>query len=89
MMTDRQILIFPLQKYMKPRGHADLVVLPELHLGPYFCQNEDYNNFNLAQAIPGPTTEILSAVARKLKSLSSQPFLKKERRGSITIPPWF
>jgi N-carbamoylputrescine amidase len=47
-------------------ANADLVVLPELHLGPYFCQNEDYNNFNLAQTIPGPTTEILSTVAKKL-----------------------
>lgn len=47
-------------------NNADLVVLPELHLGPYFCQNEDYNNFGLAQAIPGPTTERLSAVAKEL-----------------------
>ena len=56
--------------------NADLVVLPELHLGPYFCQNQDYNNFELAQAIPGPATEILSAAAKKLKIV-------------ITIPPWF
>lgn len=47
-------------------NNADLVVLPELHLGPYFCQNEDYNNFGLAQTIPGPTTERLSAVAKEL-----------------------
>ena len=46
--------------------NADLIVLPELHLGPYFCQNEDYNNFGLAQTIPGPTTERLSAVAKEL-----------------------
>lgn len=45
---------------------ADLVVLPELHLGPYFCQNQDYQHFALAQPIPGPTTEILSAVAKQL-----------------------
>lgn len=45
---------------------ADLVVLPELHLGPYFCQNEDYHNFDLAQPIPGPATEQLSQVAKKL-----------------------
>jgi len=45
---------------------ADLVVLPELHLGPYFCQNEDFNQFDLAQPIPGPTTEVLSAVAKRL-----------------------
>jgi N-carbamoylputrescine amidase len=46
---------------------ADLVVLPELHLGPYFCQNEDFNQFDLAQPIPGPTTDVLSAVAKRLK----------------------
>lgn len=46
---------------------ADLVVLPELHLGPYFCQNEDYNHFALAQPIPGPTTAMLSEVAKKLQ----------------------
>jgi N-carbamoylputrescine amidase len=47
-------------------NHADLVVLPELHLDPYFCQNEDYRHFELAQPIPGPTTEVLSATAKKL-----------------------
>ncbi|CAG1020537.1 partial N-carbamoyl-D-amino acid hydrolase, partial [Patescibacteria group bacterium] len=46
---------------------AELVVLPELHLGPYFCQNEDYQLFSLAQPIPGKTTDILSAVAKKLQ----------------------
>jgi N-carbamoylputrescine amidase len=44
---------------------ADLVILPELHLGPYFCQNEDYNHFDLAQAIPGPTTAILADAAKQ------------------------
>ena len=45
--------------------NADLVVLPELHLGPYFCQNEDHQTFDLAQPIPGPTTAILAEVARE------------------------
>lgn len=44
---------------------ADLVVLPELHLGPYFCQNEDYHHYELAQSIPGPTTDILAKVAKQ------------------------
>ncbi|MCX7084809.1 MAG: carbon-nitrogen hydrolase [Methylococcales bacterium] len=47
--------------------NADLVVLPELHLGPYFCQNEDHNTFDLAQPIPGPTTAILAEVAKEEK----------------------
>jgi N-carbamoylputrescine amidase len=46
---------------------ADLVILPELHLDPYFCQNEDYQHFNLAQTIPGATTDILSEVAKQAK----------------------
>ena len=45
--------------------NADLVVLPELHLGPYFCQNEDHQTFDLAQPIPGPTTAILAEVAKE------------------------
>lgn len=44
---------------------ADLVVLPELHLGPYFCQDEDYRHFDLAQPIPGPSTGLLSAAAKQ------------------------
>lgn len=64
---DRQTnLDFSIEKiHEAAAAKADLVVLPELHLGPYFCQNEDYNNFDLAQPIPGPATEILAAVAKK------------------------
>ena len=62
-------------------ANADLVVLPELHLGPYFCQNEDYNNFDLAQTIPGPTTEILSAVAKKLKMVIVSTLFEKRAPG--------
>ncbi|MFI3122269.1 MAG: carbon-nitrogen hydrolase [Methylococcaceae bacterium] len=61
--------------------HADLVVLPELHLGPYFCQSEDYNNFDLAQAIPGPTTEILSVVAKKLGIVIVSTIFEKRAPG--------
>ncbi len=45
---------------------AELVLLPELHLGPYFCQVEDTENFNLAETIPGPTSEALGQVAKEL-----------------------
>ena len=62
-------------------ANADLVVLPELHLGPYFCQNEDYNHFNLAQTIPGPVTEILSAIAGKLKIVIVSTIFEKRAPG--------
>jgi N-carbamoylputrescine amidase len=42
---------------------AGVVCLPELFLGPYFCQREDAALFDLAEPIPGPTTEALAAVA--------------------------
>lgn len=45
---------------------AQLIVLPELHNGPYFCQTEDTTNFDLAEAIPGPSTEQLGALAKEL-----------------------
>jgi N-carbamoylputrescine amidase len=45
---------------------ARLVVLQELHCGPYFCQTEDAACFDLAEPIPGPATEQFGAVAREL-----------------------
>ncbi|TAK62740.1 carbon-nitrogen hydrolase [Methylobacter sp.] len=62
-------------------ANADLVVLPELHLGPYFCQNEDYNNYNLAQPIPGPTTAILSDVANELGIVIVSTIFEKRAPG--------
>ena len=44
---------------------AKLVVLQELHAGLYFCQCEDPAYFDQAEAIPGPTTDIFSDVAKE------------------------
>ncbi len=46
---------------------AALVVLQELHRGLYFCQQEDVDQFAVAEPIPGPTTAILGALAAELK----------------------
>ena len=62
-------------------ANADLVVLPELHLGPYFCQNEDFNHYDLAQSIPGPTTDILSTVAKKLSIVIVSTIFEKRAPG--------
>jgi len=43
---------------------ADVVCLPELFRTPYFCQSEDHACFDLAEPIPGPTTERLAAIAK-------------------------
>src|SRR4249919_2786971 len=46
-------------------GGARLVLLQELHNGPYFCQHESVDEFDRAEPIPGPSTQRLSALARK------------------------
>ena len=44
---------------------AQLVVLQELHNGLYFCQTEDVNNFDLAEPIPGPSTDFYGKLAKE------------------------
>jgi N-carbamoylputrescine amidase len=44
---------------------AELVVLQELHNSLYFCQVEATDNCDLAEPIPGPSTEFYGAIARK------------------------
>ncbi len=46
---------------------AALVLLQELHNGPYFCQHENVDEFDRAETIPGPSTERLGALAAELK----------------------
>ncbi len=46
---------------------AELVVLQELHNTPYFCQVESVDNFDLAEPIPGPSTDFFCALAAKHK----------------------
>lgn len=46
---------------------AELVVLQELHNTLYFCQSEDTNLFDLAEPIPGPSTEFYGSLAKKYK----------------------
>jgi len=46
---------------------AGLVLLQELHNGPYFCQHESVDEFDRAEPIPGPSTARIGALAEKLK----------------------
>ncbi len=46
---------------------AEVICLPELFQTQYFCQREDAKLFDLAEAIPGPTTQRLSQLAKELK----------------------
>lgn len=46
---------------------AELIVLQELHNSLYFCQTENVDLFDLAETIPGPSTDCFGALARELQ----------------------
>ncbi len=45
---------------------AELVVLQELHNGLYFCQTENTECFDMAEPVPGPSTELFGKLAKEL-----------------------
>lgn len=45
---------------------AELVVLQELHCGPYFCQTEETGQFDRAEPVPGPSTTLFGRLAAEL-----------------------
>jgi N-carbamoylputrescine amidase len=47
------------------KQNLDLLVLPELHNGPYFCQNQVTQQFDRAETIPGHSTDYISKLAKK------------------------
>ncbi len=67
------------------RGAADqgarIVCLPELFLGPYFCQSEDHRHFARAESIPGPTTESLGRLAAELGVVVIASIFEKRAAG--------
>lgn len=60
---------------------AQIVCLQELFTSLYFCDVEDYDNFKLAEAIPGPSTDALSAVAAELGVVIIASLFEKRAQG--------
>jgi len=60
---------------------AEIVCLQELFRSQYFCREENAELFNLAETIPGPSTEALSAVARELQVSIVASLFEKRAEG--------
>ena len=60
---------------------ACLVVLQELHNGLYFCQTEDTNIFDMAETIPGPSTELFGALAKECEIVIVASLFEKRAPG--------
>ena len=60
---------------------AQLICLQELFTSLYFCDVEDYDNFDLAESIPGPSTEALQATAAELEVVIVASLFEKRAEG--------
>ncbi len=60
---------------------AQIVCLQELFKSLYFCDVEDYENFKLAESIPGPSTDALSQVAKELGVVIITSLFEKRTEG--------
>src|SRR6478609_11377856 len=60
---------------------AQIVCLQELFTSLYFCDVEDYDNFDLAEAIPGPSTDALQVVAKELGVVIIASLFEKRAQG--------
>ncbi len=60
---------------------AQIVCLQELFTSLYFCDVEDYENFKLAEAVPGPSTDALSKIAKELNVVIIASLFEKRTSG--------
>ncbi|HEY2546428.1 MAG TPA: nitrilase-related carbon-nitrogen hydrolase, partial [Candidatus Acidoferrum sp.] len=60
---------------------AQIICMDELFHGEYFCRTEDADLFNLAEPIPGPTTEALAQVAKEKKAVVVASLFERRAAG--------
>ena len=60
---------------------AQVICLQELFAAQYFCQEEDYRRHDLAEPIPGPSTDLLAALARELGVVIVAPVFERRAPG--------
>lgn len=60
---------------------ANIICLPELYRSQYFCQKEISKNFNLAETIPGVSTNAFKSVAKENKVIIILPIFEKRTEG--------
>ena len=60
---------------------AELIILQELHNSLYFCQVENVNDFDLAEPIPGPSTEFFGSLAKELGVVIVTSLFEKRAAG--------
>jgi len=60
---------------------AQIICLKELFNAPYFCKSQRADRFDLAEPVPGPTTDIMQALARELAVVLIVPIFERQAAG--------
>jgi N-carbamoylputrescine amidase len=60
---------------------AQIICLKELFNAPYFCKSQQCERFDLAEPIPGPTTDTMQSLAKELGVVLIVPIFEKQARG--------
>ena len=60
---------------------AQIICLKELFNAPYFCKSQNSDRFDLAEPLPGPTTDLLQAVAKELAVVLIVPIFERQAAG--------
>ena len=63
------------------KAGAEVICLPELYRSEYFCQREDAALFDLAETVPGPSTQAFAPLARELGVVIIVPLFEKRAAG--------
>ncbi len=63
------------------RRGAQIVCLKELFDAPYFCKSQQCDRFDIAEPIPGPTTDRMRALAKELEIVLIAPMFERQARG--------
>jgi len=63
------------------RDGAQIICTPELFRSQYFCQSEDYKHFDLAETIPGPTSDAFQKLAKKYGVVALVSIFEKRAPG--------
>src|SRR4051812_10964295 len=63
------------------RRGAQIVCLKELFNAPYFCKSQQHDRFNLAEALPGPTTAAMQRIAEELRIAIVVPVFERQAAG--------
>ena len=67
----------------RPRRGAQIICLKELFNAPYFCKSQQSERFDLAEPIPGPTTDAMTRLARELAVVLIVPIFERQAAGRL------